>query len=52
MSDMNELKEILITGDADKLTEGVKIALDEGGNAADILNQGLISGMDIVGEKM
>ena len=52
MSDMNELKEILITGDGDKLTELVRTALDEGVNAADILNQGLISGMDIVGEKM
>ncbi len=52
MSDMNALKEVLIAGDGGKLTELVQSALDEGINAADILNQGLISGMDIVGEKM
>ncbi len=52
MADMNVLKEVLITGNGDKLTELVQSALDEGVNAADILNKGLISGMDIVGEKM
>ena len=52
MADMNALKEILITGDGDKLTGLVQSALDEGVSAADILNKGLISGMDIVGEKM
>ncbi len=52
MADMNVLKEVLITGNGDKLTELVQSALDEGVSAADILNKGLISGMDIVGEKM
>ncbi len=52
MADMNALKEILIAGDGDKLTGLVQSALDEGVSAADILNKGLISGMDIVGEKM
>lgn len=52
MADMNALQEILMTGDGDKLSELVQSALDEGLEAADILNQGLISGMDIVGEKM
>jgi 5-methyltetrahydrofolate--homocysteine methyltransferase len=52
MADMNTIKEILLTGDGDKLKELVQSALDEGIDAADILNQGLISGMDIVGEKM
>ncbi|MBW2659876.1 MAG: corrinoid protein [Deltaproteobacteria bacterium] len=52
MSDMDILQEVLITGDSDKLTGLVRSALDEGVSAAEILNQGLISGMDIVGEKM
>ena len=52
MSEMNEIKEILITGDGDKLTEMVKAALNEGLTAGEILNKGLISGMDIVGGKM
>ncbi len=52
MADMVALQEVLISGDGDKLTEMVQSALDEGANAVDILNQGLISGMDIVGEKM
>jgi 5-methyltetrahydrofolate--homocysteine methyltransferase len=52
MADMNALQEVLIAGDGDKVTELVQAALDEGANAADLLNQGLISGMDIVGEKM
>ena len=52
MADMNALKEVLITGNGDKLTELVQSALDEGVSAAGILNEGLISGMDIVGEKM
>jgi methanogenic corrinoid protein MtbC1 len=49
MADMNALKEILIAGDGDKITGLVRSALDEGVSAADILNKGLISGMDIVG---
>jgi len=52
MSDMNALQEILIAGDGNKLPELVQSALDEGVSAAEILNQGLIAGMDIVGEKM
>ncbi|MBW2659400.1 MAG: corrinoid protein [Deltaproteobacteria bacterium] len=52
MSDMNALQEVLIAGDGDNLTELVQSALDEGVSAAEILNQGLIAGMDIVGEKM
>jgi 5-methyltetrahydrofolate--homocysteine methyltransferase len=52
MADMNAIQQILMTGDGGKLTELVQSALDEGEIAVDILNQGLISGMDIVGEKM
>ena len=42
----------LIAGDESKLTELVKNALDQGVAANEILNQGLVAGMDIVGEKM
>jgi 5-methyltetrahydrofolate--homocysteine methyltransferase len=52
MTDMKGIQEILLTGDGGKLTELVQSALDEGATALDILNQGLIAGMDIVGEKM
>lgn len=52
MTDLNALKEVLLAGDDGKLTELVQAALDEGAAAADILNGGLIAGMDIVGEKM
>jgi 5-methyltetrahydrofolate--homocysteine methyltransferase len=52
MSDLNAITETLITGDGDKLKELVQIALDAGTPANEILQQGLIVGMDIVGEKM
>ena len=52
MTDMNEIQEVLLSGDSDKLNEIVKTALTEDIKAADILNNGLISGMDIIGEKM
>ena len=42
----------MIAGDESKLTELVKNALDQGVAANEILNQGLVAGMDIVGEKM
>ncbi len=52
MSDLNALTETLITGDGDKLKELVQSALDAGTPANEILQKGLIVGMDIVGEKM
>lgn len=52
MADFNSLQEALVACDQDKLTSLVKGALAEDVPAADILNQGLIAGMDIVGEKM
>jgi len=42
----------LIAGDMDGVTKLVKSALDDGDGAANILNMGLIKGMDIVGERM
>ncbi len=52
MADFNAMTEALIACDADKVTALVNAALAENVPAVDILNQGLIAGMDIVGEKM
>lgn len=46
------ITETLITGDSDKLLELVQAALAAGIPAKEILQKGLIIGMDIVGEKM
>ncbi len=52
MSDLNTITETLIAGDGDQLLELVQSALDAGTPAKEILQKGLIAGMDIVGEKM
>jgi len=52
MFDANVMIEKLIAGDEAALVPMVKDALDGGTQAKEILNQGLIAGMDIVGEKM
>ncbi len=52
MTDFNAMKEKLVACDAEGLKSLVQSALDGGAAAQDILNQGLIAGMDIVGEKM
>jgi len=52
MSDLQAITETLITGDGDKLKELVQAAVDAGVPANEILQKGLIVGMDIVGEKM
>lgn len=52
MADYKAMQDALIQCDNDKLTGLVNSALAEGASASDILNQGLIAGMDIVGEKM
>jgi 5-methyltetrahydrofolate--homocysteine methyltransferase len=52
MPDFNAMKDALVQIDRDKLVGLVKTALADGTPAADILNKGLIAGMDIVGEKM
>lgn len=51
MSILNEISENLQIGKAKIVKELVQKALDEGCAPADILNQGLLSGMSIVGEK-
>ena len=52
MTDFSEMKETLVNLDEPHLIELVNDALAEGTPAGDILNNGLIAGMDIVGEKM
>ena len=52
MSDYQNITQALVDCDMAKTTELVQQSLTAGTDAKDILNQGLIPGMDIVGEKM
>ena len=52
MTDFNAMTEALVSCDAAKLTDLVNGALSADVPAQEILNKGLIAGMDIVGEKM
>jgi len=52
MSDLRRISEVLVAMNEKKVTELVREALDKGVLAKEILNEGLIPGMDIVGEKM
>ncbi len=52
MTDFNPMIDALVSCDTEKVTELVNAALAEDVAPGDILNQGLIAGMDIVGEKM
>lgn len=51
-SDLKRIKETLLIGDGTKLTELVQRAVDLNVPANEILNDALIAGMDIVGERM
>jgi 5-methyltetrahydrofolate--homocysteine methyltransferase len=52
MADFQNMIDTLIEGDEKKLTSLAQSALDEGISAKQILEKGLMAGMDIVGEKM
>jgi len=52
MTDFNAMTEALVSCDADKIVRLVNEAIAENVQPSDILNKGLIAGMDIVGEKM
>lgn len=52
MAKINEIRDALVALDSSRLLQLVQSALDEGQSAEDILNQGLIAAMDIVGGKM
>jgi len=49
--DLSKMRENLIYGKVNEVRDMVKKAIDEGQDVEKILNEGLISGMDIVGEK-
>ena len=51
MVDLNNVSEALQRGDAEKVEELVKQALEENLLPKDILENGLIKGMDIIGAK-
>jgi 5-methyltetrahydrofolate--homocysteine methyltransferase len=52
MSDFAQIAENLAAGNKPKVKELVKLALDQGVPAKEILDEGLMKGMDIVGEMM
>lgn len=52
MADFNAMSEALVNCDRDRLVGLVNAAVNDGTPASDILNKGLVPGMDIVGEKM
>ena len=52
MIDFNEMTNALVSCDEAKLIDLVNAALAQDTPAGDILNNGLIAGMDVVGEKM
>ena len=52
MSDLSLMSDALVAMNEQKVKELVREALDQGVLAREILNKGLVPGMDIVGEKM
>ena len=51
MAELQEIAEKLIAGKADEVRSLVKEALDEGQDVSKVLNEGLVAGMSVVGEK-
>ena len=51
MADLQALADALIKGDRNKVTELVKAALSEGVAPKDVLDQGLIAGMSVIGKR-
>jgi len=52
MADLEAIKDALLAGDQVQLLERIQTSLDSGTGAEEILNDGLIKAMDIVGERM
>ncbi len=52
MTDYSNIETALISGDAETVCSLVQKELDQGTKASEILNNALIKGMDVVGEKM
>jgi len=51
MADFVKIQENIVCGNAEKVVDLTKKALDEGIDAITILNEGLVKGMDVIGEK-
>jgi 5-methyltetrahydrofolate--homocysteine methyltransferase len=51
MADFEKLAEGVMTGDVEKVTELTQKAVDEGIEPMEIIDQGLMSGMSVVGER-
>ncbi len=51
MADLSALAEAIIKGDQNTAVEITKAALDEGTAAKNVLDDGLIAGMDVVGDR-
>ena len=49
--ELSTLAEAVIKGEADKVSELTHQAIDEGLSVEEIINNGLISGMDVIGER-
>lgn len=52
MQDFKAVMDVLVQGDVEAVKTKVQAALDQGAAADDILKQALVSGMNIVGERM
>jgi len=52
MAELQAITQALIAGDGDQVTGLVRKALDGGADPKEVLNDGLIKGMDIVGDRM
>ncbi|UCH90303.1 MAG: corrinoid protein [Thermoplasmata archaeon] len=48
---MTEFSEAVISGDSEKVKSLVQDALDKGASAEEIIESGLVAGMDVVGER-
>ena len=51
MADLQAIADAVIAGNRDEVAKLVQAAVDEGVSPADIINQGLITGMSVVGVK-
>jgi 5-methyltetrahydrofolate--homocysteine methyltransferase len=51
MANLAEISELLQKGKANDVKEKIQAAIDEGVNPEEILNEGLLSGMSVIGEK-
>ena len=51
MADFEGMANNVISGQADRVTELVRKAVEEGANPMDIINKGLMNGMNVVGQR-